>query len=139
MNSRKNILFFILELISGIGIGMLGTYLVTPSIPKYDLNLSIIIGFLTICAFALIGIGITGFFHSRMNAKNKNFGNGMLKATLGIIIGLVLGAILSALTYSFLPYQISSVYIPLLIPILCGVIGFNIGLKTPIKFKLNKK
>ena len=125
MNRRNNILFFILELISGIGIGMLGTYLVTPSKPKFDLNLSIIIGFLTICVFALIGIGIPGFFHSRMNDNNKKFGIGMGKAALGILIGLVLGGILSALTYSFLPYQISSFYIPILTPILCGVIGFN--------------
>ena len=128
MNRRKNILFFVLELISGIGIGILGTYLVTPNKPKFDLNLSIIIGFLTISLFALIGIGIPGFFHSRMNNKTKRFGIGMGKATLGILIGLVLGGILSALTYSFLPYQISSFYIPIFTPVLCGVIGFNKGI-----------
>ncbi len=130
MNRRNNILFFVLELISGIGIGLLGTYLVTPVKPKFDLNLSIIIGFLTICVFALIGIGIPGFFHSRMNDNSKKYGIGMGKAVLGIIIGLVLGGILSAITYSFLPYQISSFYIPILIPVLCGVIGFNKGIKT---------
>lgn len=129
MNRRKNIIFFVLELISGIGVGILGAYLVTPDKPKFDLNLSIIIGFLTICLFALIGIGIPGFFHSRMNGNNKRFGIGMGKATLGILIGLVLGGILSAITYSFLPYKISSFYIPILTPVLCGVVGFNKGLK----------
>ncbi len=137
MNRRNNILFFILELISGIGI--LGTYLVTPDKPKFDLNLSIIIGFLTICVFALIGIGIPGFFHSRINDKNKKYGIGMGKAALGILIGLVLGGILSAVTYSFLPYQISSFYIPILTPTLCGVIGFNIGIESQMKFKLDEK
>jgi len=114
---------------------MLGTYLVTPNKPKFDLNLSIIIGFLTICVFALIGIGIPGFFHSRMNDNNKKYGIGMGKAALGILIGLVLGGILSAITYSFLPYQISSFYIPILTPILCGVIGFNKGIKHRLELK----
>jgi len=135
MNRRNNILFFVLELISGIGIGILGTYLVTPSKPKFDLNLSIIIGFLTICLFALIGIGIPGYFHSRINDNNKNYKVGMGKATLGILVGLVLGGILSALTYSFLPYQISSFYIPILTPVLCGVIGFNKGIKSRLELK----
>jgi uncharacterized protein YacL len=129
MNRRNNILFFFLELISGIGTGILGTYLVTPEKPKFDLNSSILIGFLTICAFAPIGIGIPGFIHSRMNNNTKHFGIGMGKATIGILIGLILGGILSALTYSFLPYRISSLYIPLFTPILCGVIGFNNGIK----------
>lgn len=137
MNRRNKILFFVLELISGIGIGLLGTYLVIPDKPKFDLNLSIIIGFLTICLFALIGIGIPGFFHSRINDNNKKFGIGMGKATLGILIGLVLGGILSAITYSFLPYQFSSFYIPILTPIFCGVIGFNKGIKPRIE--LNNK
>ncbi|MDC7995627.1 hypothetical protein [Altibacter sp. HG106] len=137
MKRRKNILFFILELISGFGIGILGTLLVTPEKPKFDLNLSILIGFLTICVFALIGIGIPGFFHSRMNNNNKKFGNGMEKAAIGILIGIVIGGILSAITYSFLPYRISSFYIPILTSILGGVIGFNIGIQPRIE--LNKK
>ena len=135
MNRRNNILFFILELISGIGIGLLGTYLVTPNKPIFDLNLSIIIGILTICGFALIGIGIPGFFHSRINKNKENYRVGMLKATLGILIGLMLGGILSSLTYSFLPYRISSFYIPILTPVLFGVIGFNQGIKPQFDLK----
>lgn len=135
MNRRNNILFFVLELISGIGIGLLGTYLVTPDKPKFDLNLSIIVGFLTISLFALIGIGIPGFFHSRIIDRNKNYRIGMRKATLGILIGLVLGGVLSVLTYSFLPYHISSFYIPILTPVLCGVIGFNKGIKPQFNLK----
>jgi hypothetical protein len=68
MNRRNNILFFILELISGIGI--VGTYLVTSDKAKIDLSLSTIIGFLTICAFAIIGIGMPGNFHNR-NVNGK--------------------------------------------------------------------
>src|SRR5690606_4199255 len=64
VSRKKNILFIGLELISGFGIGIFGTILVTPSKPIFDLNLSIIIAFLTFCLFALIGIGIPAFFHS---------------------------------------------------------------------------
>lgn len=135
MNRKKNIIFFFLELISGIAIGLFGTYLVTPNKPKFDLNSSIIIGFLTFCLFALIGIGIVGFFHARINNNLNKFGIGIGKATLGIFAGLIIGGILSAITYSFLPYQISSFYIPILLPVLCGVIGFNNGIKIQFNFK----
>jgi uncharacterized protein YacL len=139
MTRNRKILFFILELISGIGIGMLGTYLVTPDTPKFDLNLSILIGFLTISLFALIGIGIPGFFHSRMNDNNKSYVIGMGKAALGVLIGLLLSGILSAVSYDFLPYRISSIYIPILTPILSGVIGFNIGIRSSMKLNSNEK
>lgn len=129
MNRKQTIIFFFLELISGIGIGLLGTYLVTPNKPKFDLKISIIIGILTICLFALIGIGIIGFFHSR------RFWIGIINAFLFLSLGLIIGAILSSLTFDFLPYRISSFYIPILIPILCGVIGFNIGLNPRMKLK----
>ena len=117
-------------MISGIGIGLLGTYLITPNEPTFDLNLSIIIGFLIISVFVLIGIGIPGFFHSRLNDKNKNYRRGMGKAALGILLGLVLGGVLSGLSTDLLSYRISSFYIPILTPIICGVIGFNKGIKT---------
>lgn len=134
MKGRKTILFFILELIFGFGFGILGTLLVTPKKPKFDLNLSIIIGFFTICLFALIGIGIIGFFHSRM-IKGR-YWVGIINAFLFLILGLIIGAVLSSLFY-FLPYRISSFYIPILTPILCGVIGFNVGFNPRIR--LNEK
>jgi len=87
MNRRNNILFFILELISGIGI--LGTYLVTSDKPKIDLSLSTIIGFLTICAFALIGIGMPGNFHNR-NVNGK-YWIGIINVFLFLIILLLIG------------------------------------------------
>ena len=102
----------------------------TPEKPRFNLDLSIIIAFLTIMLFALIGIGIPGFFHSRINDKNKKYVMGMGLAALGLLIGLVFGGILSVLTWDLLPYPISSFYIPILTPILFGVIGFNKGIKT---------
>jgi len=130
MKRSTKIVFFILELVSGVGIGILGTKLVIPNKPTLDLNLSIITAFLTVMLFALIGIGIPGFIHSRIIDKKKFFGIGIGKASLGILIGLVLGGVLSTLTYGFLPYTISSFIIPVLIPILFGVIGFNKGIKS---------
>ena len=137
MNRRSNILFFILELISGIGVGILGTYLVTPNNPKFDLNLSIIIGFLTICAFALIGIAIPGFFHSRI--INGKYWLGIINTFLFLIIGLLFGVVLSFVTFDFLPYRFTSFYIPIFTPILIGVIGFNVGIKTQLEIKSEKK
>ena len=126
MKRRNLILFFFLELISGILIGILGFLLVTPKKPKFDLNLSIIIGFLTICLFALFGIIIPGFFHCRR--INGRFWNGIINSFVYLILGLIIGALLSSITFDLLPYRISSFYIPIVTPILFGVIGFNIGI-----------
>ncbi|MFC4721794.1 hypothetical protein ACFO5O_05655 [Geojedonia litorea] len=130
MKQRTKILFFILEIISGIAIGIIGMRLITPEKPIFDLNLSIILGFLSIYAFALIGIGIPGYFHSRIIDQNKTYGTGIKKAAIGLLIGMVLGLILSAVTSGFLPHGMAAFTIPVLTTILCGVIGFNKGIKT---------
>ena len=130
MNQRNRILFIILELISGIGIGISGTILVTPIQPIFDLNLSIIIAFLTFCLFAFIGIGIPAYFYSRINNKYKKYAVGMGKVALGILIGLIIGGILNAMLSDFLHHRIND-FVLFLTPVLFGVIGFNIEMKSP--------
>ena len=117
-------------MISGTLLGIFGTKLVIPNKPTLDLNFSIIVTFFTLMAFAVIGIGIPGFFYSRMINKNKSFGIAIGKATLGVSLGIIFGVFLSTMTSGLLPYEISSYLIPILIPILFGVIGFNMGMKA---------
>ena len=131
MKQRNKILFFILEFISGIVIGIFGFLLVTPTKPKYDLNLSIIIGFLTIFLFALFGIIIPGYFHCKI-IKGK-YGDGIIYSSVYLILGIILVALLGSITFNLLPYRISSFYIPILTPILFGVLGFNIGINRRMK------
>ena len=130
MKLRTTILFFILEMISGALFGIFGTRLVFPNKPILDLNFSIILTFIALMAFAVIGIGIPGFFHSRMVNKNKSYRIAIVKATLGVSLGIIFGVLLSTMTSGLLPYEISSYLIPILIPILFGVIGFNMEMKT---------
>lgn len=137
MKKRKNILFIILELLSGVVIGILTTYLLIPYIPILDLNLSIIVGFLIFAFSAVIGIGIPGFFHSLIKGNYSNFGIGIGKATIGVLLGLLLSGILSAMTSSLLPNGVSALLIPVLTTVLCGVIGFNYGIKPQLE--LNEK
>jgi MFS family permease len=128
MTQKKKILFFVLELVSGIGIGILGAYLTTPENPKHDLFGAILILYLKAMGFALIGIGMPGFFHSRINDKNKKYAIGIGMAVVGILVGMILGTILSSVISGILPYRISSglsLYISFFTPILFGVIGFN--------------
>jgi MFS family permease len=138
MNRKTTILFIGLELFSGIGFGIFGTILVTPSKPIFDLNLSIIILFLTFCVFAFIGIGIPAYFHSRMNDKTKKYGIAMGKVALGILIGLIFGGILNELTSDFLHNRVND-FVLFFTPILFGVIGFNIGMKSRMELKVNEK
>ena len=137
MKNRKNIIFIILELLSGIGIGILSTYLLIPNVPILDLNLSIILGFLIFALSAIIGIGIPGFFHSIFKGNNSNFGIGIGNAIIGVLLGLLLSGILSSMASSFLPNGISAVLIPILTTVLCGVIGFNYGIKKQLE--MNEK
>ena len=139
MKRNTKILFFILELIFGVGIGIIGMRLITPEKPIFDLNLSIILGFLSIYIFALIGILIPGYFHSRILNQNKTFGSGIKKAAIGILIGMILGLILSAITSGFLSHGISAFTIPVLTTILCGIIGFNKGIKPRAELEMKEK
>ena len=82
MNRTTRNIFFILEFGLGLGIGILGLLIISDELLVFDMNLSFIIGFLTLFLFALIGIAIPGFFHSRMIDKNKTFFTGMLKQQL---------------------------------------------------------
>ena len=97
MKQRNKILFFILEFIAGIVTGIFGFLLVTPTKPKYDLNLSIIIGFLTIFLFALFGIIIPGYFHCKI-IKGK-YGDGIIYSSVYLILGIILVALLGLLIY----------------------------------------
>lgn len=135
MSINNKIIFFILELIFGIGIGFLGTYLTTPQKPLFDLNLSIMIVFLTFYLFTLIGIGIPGFFHNRLINKNNGFLIGIKKAALGMLLGIIFVFIINSI--DFLPYRVSSFYLPFSIPPLFGVLGFSHGIKIYSKYNIN--
>ena len=124
MNRTTRIIFFILELGIGLGIGLLGFFIIADELLVFDMNLSIIVGFLTLFLFALIGIAIPGFFHSRAIDENRTFLTGMAKATIGMAIGMLISIIL--------PNEIHHGqllrYITILIPVFCAVVGFNMGI-----------
>jgi len=66
-----------------------------------------------------------GFFHSRRVNKNKRFLIGIAKATIGRVIGMLFTAFLPRSIYEGDLLR----YIVILIPIICSVVGFNMGIR----------
>ncbi|MFC4634910.1 hypothetical protein ACFO3O_13400 [Dokdonia ponticola] len=125
MNKKTHYIFVILEVLSGFSLGLFGLLMLADKLLKFDMNLSFILGYLSIFFFALIGIVIPGFFHSRRVNKNKRFLIGIAKATIGMVIGTLFTAFLPTLIYEVDLLR----YIVILIPIICSVVGFNMGIR----------
>ncbi len=125
MNKRTHYICIILEVVSGFGLGLFGFFMLADKLLKFDMNLSFILGYLSIFFFALIGIVIPGFFHSRRINKNKTFLIGIAKATIAMVIGMLFTIFLPRSIYEGDLLR----YIVILIPIICSVVGFNMGIR----------
>lgn len=129
MTKKKNALFFILEVASGLTFGMLSVFIISPSITTNNLITSIFIGFLLYYSFAFLGIGLVGFLHYRAHKKSRKFPMALLNALIGMVIGVIIVIVLSPIVQHFLPYRLASFYIPIVLPILSGVLGFNLQIR----------
>ena len=72
-----------------------------------------------------IGIGLVGFFYLKQINRTADFGESMLLSFLGLIGFLILYAIINSLTFKLIPHYLSSVLLPIILPMTGGVIGFN--------------
>ena len=121
--SRKGI-FIILEFVFGLAFGLLGGYIFS-FFDKWDLYYSVMFTFLSVFASTLIGIGLVGFFYLKQINRTADFGESMLLSFFGLIGFLILYAIITSLTFRLIPHYLSSVLLPIILPMTGGVIGFN--------------
>ena len=136
MKLQAKIIYFLLEFIFGVGAGLLGTILIEDELLKLDMILSMLMAFVSVLLFSLIGIWIPGFFHSKM--KKAKFLNGILNSIIYLFVGLILGIILDLITINFIPNRITAIVNIILLPIFISVFGFHTGLETyPKRTELN--
>ena len=117
-----------IEFCCGIVFGILGGYLYSFFDTK-DLLASVANTFL--CAFvaSLIGIELVGYFHLRALGRLKQFGTAIFYSFLGLVSFLILYIVIYELTFRLIPHYLSSVILPVLLPIAGGVMGFNLKIR----------
>jgi len=124
MTTLKNFGFIILELLAGLGIGILGGVLFS-LIDKWDLFYSVLFTFISIFLAIPAGVGLVGYFHLRYLNRQKDFGQAFLLSILGLIVFILVYLILDSVAFGFIPHYLSSVVLPIFLPLMGTVIGFN--------------
>lgn len=123
MKSRHTI-FVTLEVIFGLGFGILGGYIFT-FFDEADITTSVFNTFVIVFISMTLGIMLVGYFHFKAFDKLNEFAKAIGLSLLGLLIFIVLYAIVNALAFELLPHYISSVILPLIMPVIGGVIGLN--------------
>lgn len=117
--------YVLLEAISGLVFAILGGYIFS-FFDKGHITASVINTFLVIFISIIIGIGIVGYFHLRSIEMLAYYGKSMVFSFIGLIVFLLIYIIIVSLSFEFLPYYISSVVMPVILPLIGAVVGFNL-------------
>lgn len=117
-------IFVTLEFIFGLGFGILGGY-VFSFFDKADITASVFNTFVIAFISMIIGVALVGYFHYRAIDRLNEFGKAIGWCFLGLLVFLILYIIVNALTFRILPHYISSVILPILMPVTGAVIGLN--------------
>lgn len=117
--------FIILEFIAGFIFGVLGGYAFSFFNRFNRLDTSIVLA-LT-CAFIalLIGVGIIGYIHLKKLGRLEYFGQSIAFSLLGLVAFILLYILIKLLADQVLPYYIDSFLLPILLPLVGAVLGFN--------------
>ncbi len=122
---RMNKIFFIvLEFFFAIGFGVLGSYIFS-RVNDSDITLSILGNFIIAFFGMILGIAFIGFFQLSAIGKRGEFIKAIIYCFIGLSSFLILYLIINSLTFKVLPHYLSSVMLPILIPVTGAVIGFN--------------
>ncbi len=61
--------------------------------------------------------------------KRKSFFKAMGLGVTGMVLFLILYILQNFLTFDYLPHYVSSIALPVILPIIGGVVGFNYNLR----------
>ena len=123
------ILYIVLETLAGFGLGIAFIYLL-PFSGKGHLEQSMINTFIAIFLGVIVGIAIPGYFHCKKIGKLNRFFRAIGHSILGLILFLILYILQNFLTFDYLPHNLSSMVLPIILPIIGAVLGFNYALKN---------
>lgn len=121
----KNSIFIILEFIAGFVFGMLGGYAFSFFDRYNSLDTSMALALTSAFVALLMGVGIIGYIHLKNTGRAKYFGQSVALSLLGLIVFVALYIVINLLTYETLPYYIGSILLPIVLPLIGAVVGFN--------------
>jgi hypothetical protein len=121
----KNSIFIILEFIAGFVFGVLGGYAFSFFNRYNDLGTSMVLALTSAFISLLVGVAIIGFIYLKSRGRVKEFGPSILLSLLGLIVFLIIYIGIDLLTDQLFPYFISSILLPITLPLIGAVLGFN--------------
>lgn len=117
-------IFVTLEFIFGLGFGILGGYIFS-FFDKADITASVFNTFVIAFISMMAGVVLIGYFHYRAIDRLNEFGKAIGCCFLGLLVFLILYVVVNALTFKVLPHYISSVILPIVMPVAGAVVGLN--------------
>jgi len=121
----KNSIFIILEFIAGFAFGVLGGYAFSFLNRYNNLDTSIFLAFTSAFVSLLLGVAIIGFIYLKRAGRVKDLGRSILLSLLGLLAFLIIYILIDLLAYQALPYYLSSIILPIILPLTGAVLGFN--------------
>jgi ABC-type Na+ efflux pump permease subunit len=73
----------------------------------------------------IMGILLVGYFHFRAINRLNDFSKAIGLSFLGLIAFFILYIIVNALAFKILPHYLSSVILPIIMPVIGAVTGLN--------------
>jgi hypothetical protein len=116
--------FILLEIIFGLGFALLGGYIFS-KFDKADITSSVLNTFIILFISMIFGVGLIGYFHLKYFEKLSIFGKSILSSCIGLIAFIILYIVINSLTFDYLPHYLSSVILPIVLPMTGAVLGFN--------------
>jgi hypothetical protein len=131
MNKKTRRIYYIIEALSGLIFGTILGELVW-IYARGHINMMIIKSFSAVFIGVVIGIAIPGYIYCKKNSKVEKFIKAIGLSIAGLFAFLLMYIGLSALVFDLIPHYISSVAMPVVLPLTGAVLGFNVALKYPI-------
>jgi hypothetical protein len=123
--AMKNSIFIILQFIAGFAFGILGGYAFSFFNRYNDLGTSIVLALTSAFVSLLLGVTIVGFIYLKRSGRVKDLGRSMLLSLVGLLVFLIIYIGIDLLASESLPYFISSILLPIILPLTGAVLGFN--------------
>lgn len=125
MIKKNDIELLVKETLVGLGSGIIGIYLFSFVNPWDDLFYSILFVIIAGYIFMWTGILVVGYLELKKRNQQNEFFKFFAFSFLGLITGVVFYGILGSLINKFIPDVFSSFILPVLLPIIGTIIGFN--------------
>jgi uncharacterized membrane protein YjfL (UPF0719 family) len=130
MKSRLPLVAFIIAgPVCGLALGLLGTYMYSTFF-WHDLYMAVFYGFLIMYCGVIIGLAVPGYIYCLKIRQKRSFPGAVGWSVLGLLFFLLIYITQNTLTFRFFPYYISSIILPVILPLAGAILGFIYGLKN---------